>query len=161
MPNHKPSIEHKRRLNPPMQEVVKKEIIKWLDARVIYPIADSSWVCPNQCVHKKGGMTIVPNEWNELVTIRLVTGSWILSITWNWMHGLGRTIPWCPSWTRCYIDSQEKDGIVFLMAVRVTTIFLLPRMIKRRPPLFTHIGRSYSRGCLLGYVIYRQLSRGV
>ena len=43
MPNHKPSIEHQRRLNPHMQEEVKKEIIKWLDAGVIYPIADSSW----------------------------------------------------------------------------------------------------------------------
>ena len=39
MPDHNPSIEHQRRLNPHMQEVVKKEIIKWLDARVIYPIA--------------------------------------------------------------------------------------------------------------------------
>ncbi|XP_015163825.1 uncharacterized protein [Solanum tuberosum] len=37
----KPSVEHQRRLNPPMQEVVKMEIIKWLDAEVIYPIADS------------------------------------------------------------------------------------------------------------------------
>ena len=54
MPDHKPSIEHQRRLNPPMQEVVKKEIIKWLDAGVIYPIADSSWVYPVQCVPKKG-----------------------------------------------------------------------------------------------------------
>ena len=62
MPDHKPSIEHQRRLNPLMQEVVKKEIIKWLDAGVIYPIADSSWVCPVQCVPKKGGMTVVPNK---------------------------------------------------------------------------------------------------
>ena len=66
MPDHKPSIEHQRRLNPPMQEVVKKEII--------YPIADSSWVCPVQCVPKKGGMTVVPNEKNELVPTRPVTG---------------------------------------------------------------------------------------
>ena len=36
MPDHKPSIEHQRRLNPPMQEVVKKEIIMWLNAGVIY-----------------------------------------------------------------------------------------------------------------------------
>ena len=43
---HKPSIEHQRHLNPHMQEVVKKEIIKWLDAGVIYPITDSSWVFP-------------------------------------------------------------------------------------------------------------------
>ncbi|XP_019259595.1 PREDICTED: uncharacterized protein LOC109237708 [Nicotiana attenuata] len=39
----KPSVEHQRRLNPSMQEVVKKEIIKWLDAGVVYPIADSPW----------------------------------------------------------------------------------------------------------------------
>ena len=74
MPDHKPSIEHQRRLNTPMQEVVKKEIIKWLDAGVIYPIADSSWVCPVHCVPKKGGMIVVPNENNELVPMRPVTG---------------------------------------------------------------------------------------
>jgi len=38
------SVEHQRRLNPIMKEIVKKEIIKWLDVRVIYPISDSSWV---------------------------------------------------------------------------------------------------------------------
>ena len=74
MPNHKPSIENQRRLNPPMQEVVKKEIIKWLDARVIYPIADSSWVCPVQCVPKKGGIIVVPDKKNEHVPMRPVTG---------------------------------------------------------------------------------------
>ena len=43
MPHHKPSIENHRKLNLPMQEVAKKEIIKWLDAVVIYPIAHNSW----------------------------------------------------------------------------------------------------------------------
>ena len=47
------SIENQRRLNPPMQEVVKNEIIKLLDVGVIYPIADSSWVCSLQCIPKK------------------------------------------------------------------------------------------------------------
>ncbi|XP_070029044.1 uncharacterized protein [Nicotiana sylvestris] len=42
----KPSVEHQQRLNPSMKEVVKKELIKWLDAGVVYPIADSSWVSP-------------------------------------------------------------------------------------------------------------------
>ena len=73
MPDHKQSIEHQRRLNPHMQEVVKKEIIKWLDAGVIYPIADSSWVCPVQCIPKKGGTIVVPNEKHELVSMRPVT----------------------------------------------------------------------------------------
>ena len=57
-----------------MKEVVKKEIIKWLEAGIIYPISDSSWVSPVQCVHKKGGITIVPNENNELIPTRTVTG---------------------------------------------------------------------------------------
>ncbi|XP_060211959.1 uncharacterized protein LOC132639533 [Lycium barbarum] len=38
-----PGIEHQRRLNPSMQEVVKTEIIKWLDVEVVYLIANSSW----------------------------------------------------------------------------------------------------------------------
>lgn len=36
-----PTIEHQHSMNPPMQEVVKKKIIKWLDAGVVYPISDS------------------------------------------------------------------------------------------------------------------------
>lgn len=66
----KPFIEHQRRLNPIMKEVVRKEIIKLLDAGIIYPISDSPWVSPIQCVPKKGGMTVVPNENNELIPTR-------------------------------------------------------------------------------------------
>ena len=40
-PNAKPSREFQRRLNPNMRDVVKKEVIKWLDAGIIYPISDS------------------------------------------------------------------------------------------------------------------------
>ena len=40
--NEKGSIEAQRRLNLIMKEVVKNEIIKWLDAVIIYPISDSS-----------------------------------------------------------------------------------------------------------------------
>ena len=71
---YKPTVEHQRRLNPIMKEVVKKEIIKWLDAGIIYPISDSSWVSPMQCVPKKGGITVVTNEKNELIPTRTVTG---------------------------------------------------------------------------------------
>ncbi|CAN6719198.1 unnamed protein product [Malus baccata var. baccata] len=63
----KPSREAQRRLNPPMMDVVKKEIIKLLDCEVIYPISDSHWVSPVQVVPKKSGVTVVKNEDNELV----------------------------------------------------------------------------------------------
>lgn len=67
-------VQPQRRLNPKMQEVVKAEVIKLLDADIIYPISDSSWVSPVQCVPKKGGMTVVSNENNELIPTRTVTG---------------------------------------------------------------------------------------
>ncbi|GKC61806.1 reverse transcriptase domain-containing protein [Tanacetum coccineum] len=70
----KPAVQHQRRVNPKMHEVIKKEVIKLLDARLIYPISDSPWVSPVHCVPKKGGMTIVENEDNELFPTRLVTG---------------------------------------------------------------------------------------
>ena len=44
--NAKTSIEHQRRLNPVMKEVVRKEVLKWLNAGFIYPISNSSWVSP-------------------------------------------------------------------------------------------------------------------
>ena len=42
--NAKPSIEHQRRLNPMMKEVVRKEVLKWLNVGFIYAISDSLWV---------------------------------------------------------------------------------------------------------------------
>jgi hypothetical protein len=72
--NSKNSVECQRRLNPIMKEVVKKEIIKWLDAGIIYPIFDSVRVSPVQCVPKRVGMTVVANDKNELVPTRAVTG---------------------------------------------------------------------------------------
>ena len=41
---HVPSIEHQRRLNPVMKEVVKKEVLKWLQDGFIYAISDNPWV---------------------------------------------------------------------------------------------------------------------
>ncbi|KAJ9556763.1 hypothetical protein OSB04_011377 [Centaurea solstitialis] len=68
------SREPQRRLNPVMKEVVKKEILKWLDAGIIFPIASSSWVSPVQCVPKKGGFTVITNDKNELIPTRTVSG---------------------------------------------------------------------------------------
>ncbi|GKA82634.1 hypothetical protein Tco_0789382 [Tanacetum coccineum] len=67
-------VQKQRRLNPNMQEVVKKEIVKLLDTGIIYPIADSPWVSPIHCVPKKGGITVVINENDELVPTRTVKG---------------------------------------------------------------------------------------
>ncbi|GJR05214.1 reverse transcriptase domain-containing protein [Tanacetum coccineum] len=70
----KPVVQKQRRLNPNMQEVVKKEIVKLLDTGIIYLIADSPRVSPIHCVPKKGGITVVTNKNDELVPTRTITG---------------------------------------------------------------------------------------
>uniref|UniRef100_A0A2N9HVI2 Integrase catalytic domain-containing protein n=1 Tax=Fagus sylvatica TaxID=28930 RepID=A0A2N9HVI2_FAGSY len=70
----KTSREPQRRLNPTMKDVVKNEVIKLLDASIIYPIFDSKWVNPTQVVPKKPGITVVKNANDELIPTRLVTG---------------------------------------------------------------------------------------
>jgi hypothetical protein len=65
-----------------MCEVVKKEVIKLLDAEIIYPVAHSEWVSSVHCVPKKGGITVVKNEKDELIPQWIVTG-WRMSIDYR------------------------------------------------------------------------------
>nr|GFA64254.1 hypothetical protein [Tanacetum cinerariifolium] len=67
-------VQSQRRVNPKIHDVIKKEVEKLLDAGLIYPISDSPWVSPIHCVPKKGGMTVIKNDDNELIPTRLITG---------------------------------------------------------------------------------------
>ncbi|GJS06543.1 hypothetical protein Tco_0363339 [Tanacetum coccineum] len=51
--DYQPSVQHQRRVNPKIHDVIKKEVEKLLDAGLIYPISDSPWVSPVHCVPKK------------------------------------------------------------------------------------------------------------
>nr|GEW85059.1 reverse transcriptase domain-containing protein [Tanacetum cinerariifolium] len=66
-------VQHQRRVNSKIHDVIKQEVIKLLDAGLIYPISDGPWVCPVHCVPKKEGFTIVENEDNELIPTRLTS----------------------------------------------------------------------------------------
>ncbi|GKE49919.1 reverse transcriptase domain-containing protein, partial [Tanacetum coccineum] len=70
----KTAVQHQRRVNPKIHEIIKKEVVKLLDAGLIYPIFNSPWVSPVHCMPKKGGMNVVKNEDNELIPTSLVTG---------------------------------------------------------------------------------------
>ncbi|KAK1684858.1 hypothetical protein QYE76_045706, partial [Lolium multiflorum] len=75
----KPVVEPQRRLIPKMKDVVRNEVLRLLEAGIIYPIADSRWVSPVHCVPKKGGMTVVPNDNDELIPQRVVFRSAMVS----------------------------------------------------------------------------------
>nr|GEW50452.1 DNA-directed DNA polymerase [Tanacetum cinerariifolium] len=87
--DYKPAVQSQRRVNPKIHDVIKKEVIKLLDAGMIYLISDSPWVSPIHCVPKKGGMTVVANENNELIPTRLVTG-WRVCIDYRKLNDATR-----------------------------------------------------------------------
>nr|GEY42680.1 DNA-directed DNA polymerase [Tanacetum cinerariifolium] len=86
---YKPAVQSQRQVNPKIHDVIKKEVIKLLDAGMIYPISDSPWVSPIHCVPKKGGMTVVANENNDLIPTRLVTG-WRVCIDYRKLNDATR-----------------------------------------------------------------------
>ena len=84
-PDAAPSIEGQRRLNPNMKDAVKKEVLKLLNAGILYYIFDSKCVSPVQVVPKKGGMTVIQNDKNELLPTRTVTG-WRMCIDYRTLN---------------------------------------------------------------------------
>nr|GEV05515.1 reverse transcriptase domain-containing protein [Tanacetum cinerariifolium] len=98
--DYKPVVQSQRWVNPKIHKVIKKEVIKLLDAGMIYLISDSSWVSPIHFVPKKGGITVVENENNELIPIRLVTVT---------MQQRCKDTNLVLNWEKCHF--MVKDGI--------------------------------------------------
>ena len=65
------------------------EVIKMLDAGIIYPISDSEWVSPTQVVLKKSRITVVENEKGEIVSTRATTG-WRVCIDYRKLNQVTR-----------------------------------------------------------------------
>ena len=74
-----PIVEHQRQLNPTMKEFVKKEVFKWLHVGFIYAISNNSWVSLVQVAPKKGGMIVMRNDKNSLISTRTIIG-WCVCI---------------------------------------------------------------------------------
>ena len=103
-PNSIPSREPQRRLNNPMREVVKKDVLKLLHAEIIYPVPHSEWVSPIQVVPKKEGMTVVKNEKNELIPKEPSLNGGCALITKNLTRQQRKITFRCPSLMKCWSD---------------------------------------------------------
>ena len=78
-----------KRFNQSMKEEVRKEVLKLLEVVLIYPISDSAWMSQVQVVPKKGGMTMVRNEKNDLILTRTVIG-WRMCINYRKLNDATR-----------------------------------------------------------------------
>ena len=152
--NYKPIVEHQRRLNPHMKDVVRVEVLKWLDAGIIYPISDSSWTSPVHVVPKKGWMTIIYNENNEIIPTRTVTG-WRVCIDYRKLNNSTRKdhfpLPFLDQMLERLAGYQYYyflDGYSGYNQIHIS-----PK-IKKRPHLFVHMVLLLFVGCLLVYVMH-------
>ncbi|RVW11778.1 Retrovirus-related Pol polyprotein from transposon 297 [Vitis vinifera] len=114
----KPIRQFQRRLNPHLQEVVRAEVLKLLQAGIIYPISDSPWVSPTQVVPKKSGITVVQNEKGEEITTRLTSG-WRVCIDYRKLNAVTRKIIFhCHLLTKCWRESLDIHSIVSWMGIQ-------------------------------------------
>ncbi|RVW85950.1 Retrovirus-related Pol polyprotein from transposon 17.6 [Vitis vinifera] len=110
----KPIRQLQRRLNPHLQEVVRAEVLKLLQAGIIYPISDSPWVSPTQVVPKKSGITVVQNEkGKKLLHASLQVGGdmveRIMEVFMDDITVYGGTFEECLSiWKRFFTDALKK-----------------------------------------------------
>nr|GEW00879.1 reverse transcriptase domain-containing protein [Tanacetum cinerariifolium] len=130
----KPAFQHQRRVNPKINDVIKMEVKKLLDAGLIYPISDSPWVSPVHCVPKKGGFTVVENEENELIPTRLVIG-------WRVCIDYPRNEYYCfldgfSSYFQIPIDPKDQEKTTFTCPYRTFAYRRMPFGLCNTPGTF-------------------------
>jgi hypothetical protein len=138
-----------RHLNPNMREVVKKEVLKWLDAGIIYPISDSEWVSPTQSVPNKAGIQVVKSEDGKEVATRPVT-EWRI---WNDYRKLNSATS-KDHFPLPFIDQivEKLAGqkfTVFWMGTRDTIKLRFIQWINIRPHSLVHMAPSHLGECPL------------
>ena len=87
--DYKPVRQPQKRLNLVMKEKVRKEVLKLLEACLIYPISDGEWISPVQVVPKKGGIMVIRNKKNDLIPTRTITG-WRMCIDYRKLNDATR-----------------------------------------------------------------------
>ncbi|GJZ15337.1 hypothetical protein Tco_0551014 [Tanacetum coccineum] len=112
--DYTPAVQHQRRVNPKIHDVIKKEVEKLLDAGLIYPISDSPWVSPVHCVPKKGGFTVVENEQNELISqtdlLRMAGSKWRGEKPISWLRKT--SLSWDIKSPRSGIEKESKARLL-------------------------------------------------
>ena len=137
-----------------MKEVVRTEILKLLEAGIIYHIADSRWVISIHCVPKKGGITVVPNDMNELIPQRIVTG-YRMVIDFRKLNKATRKDHYPLPFIDQMLERLSKHAsFCFLDGYSGFSQIPFHNLIKRKPPLLTLLELMLIDICLLVYTMH-------
>nr|GEV85360.1 reverse transcriptase domain-containing protein [Tanacetum cinerariifolium] len=152
-----PAVQHQRRVNPKIYDVIKQEVIKHLDAGLIYLIFDSPWVSTVHCVPKKGGFTVVENEDNELIPTRLVTG-WRVCIDYRKLNEATRKDYFLLPFMDQMLERLARNQY-YCFLDGFSGYFQIPIDPKdQEKTTFTrHTERLLIAACLLGYAMHQDL----
>ncbi|GJW63157.1 reverse transcriptase domain-containing protein [Tanacetum coccineum] len=152
--DYEPTVQHQRRVNPKIHDVIKKEVEKLLDAGLIYPISDSPWVSPVHCVPKKGGMTVVKNDENDLIPTRLVTG-WRVCIDYRKLNEATQRLNFSLPFMDQILENCGNQYNLFPHGFSglFADSYRPPRQEKDKHSL-AHMERSPIVACLLGYAMH-------
>nr|GEX94835.1 reverse transcriptase domain-containing protein [Tanacetum cinerariifolium] len=150
-----PAIQHQRRANAKIHDVIKQEVLKFLDAGLIYPISGSPWVSLVHCVPIKGGFTVVENEENELILTRLVT-SWRVCIDYRKLNEATRKdrfpLPFIDQMLERLAGNQY---YFFLDGFSGYFQILIDPKDQEKTTFTAHTKRLLTAACLLGYAMHQ------
>nr|GEX87419.1 reverse transcriptase domain-containing protein [Tanacetum cinerariifolium] len=154
-----PAVQHQIMVNLKIHDVIKKEVLKLLNAGLIYHISDSPWVRPVYCVPKKGGFTVVENEENELILTRLVMG-WRVCIDYHKLNEATRKDHFPLSFMDQMLERLAgNEYYCFLDGFSSYFQFPLILKINKRPHSRVLMQRFPTVACLLGYAMHRARSK--
>jgi hypothetical protein len=149
-------MDHQRRLTNAMREVVKKEVIKLLDDRIIYPVPHSEWLSPIHCVPKKGGLTVVKNEKTELIPQRTVT-RWRICIDYRKLNKATKKDHFPSPFIDEMLERLENHTYFsFSMGARGLCKFPFTWMINSRQCLLALMEPLHIEGCPSIYAMLRR-----
>ena len=137
-----------------MKEVVRKEILKLLEAGIIYPVADSQWVSQVHCVPKKGGITVVPNDKDELIPQRIVTGCRMVIYFHKLKKATKKDHYHLPFIDQMLERLSKHTHFCFLMDIPVFLKYMCQRKVKRKLPLLSLLELMLIDTCLSIYVMH-------
>ena len=134
--------------------MVRKEILKLLEACIIYPVADSQWVSHVHCVPKKGGITVFPNDKDELIPQRIVT-SYRMVIDFRKLNKATKKDRYPLAFIDQMLERLSKHThFCFLDGYSGFIKYLCQQRIKKRPLLLALSVPLLIDVCLLVYVMH-------